>query len=774
MASLQERLAIMETNPRRRNRGQVPSEVVAAALQYQQAYVHRELAFNTGAISDCSESLEQMRTDKREARENRDMMWEDHYATLINCELVRVMAAKKKKLAQETTTLSQLTSDRDKWNMAIELHMLEYLSASLSAVDLERRKEYFSSYQKSGQMPLHRAFKANDAELVQLLVSLGAELVAMDEAGKVRIECVNWISPPIRCLTCSRLNGQSIFHVMAENRSTALFRTTIARLTDSSRLILLQVDNTGNSVLHAAASSGSDEILQQLLSEPYRSTVGSLIDLQRGTDKATALHLAARNGHLRCLEILMEQGQPNTTLSTIQGSNALHLALHQTFNIDKLSDVFLKHTPEGSREDTFNSFDEHTGQCCLHTAIAKGYLSFSMQLIQEKRVQLNTSTRDGTWSPLHLAVMIGSFKLVTALLSAGAIVDMVDTDGQTPLLLACLGGRLEIVRLLLDSRANPAHQNKQAHSALHYLAAFCRDRQLLEDLVGAGADVNAKSLKLNTPLHFAAMNGNEVAAQVLLAHGASPSVINEDKRSVVYLAKKWRHRGVEDLVKPPERVSDGDTSAGATTPATRGNQRPVTPVGLHRLVPGGRSTGMASRARGAKLLGLDDESDSDSLFAFEDDEPILPSSHPWPVTGGGDVASACHNFTELRERFMDRSANPRSPLAPVVTAHDRRYLGSPPSSPSRSRRATSSEEPLELVRTTRRFLPGPVRVPWELTVPATLPGSEATAQRRLKPSIRTNLGLLRDHLAHAQALHWPAEAGRPPRREISAPATLRS
>lgn len=526
------------------------------------------------------------------------------------------------------------------------------------------------------------------------------------------------------------------------------------------------MDTTGNSVLHAAASSGSDQILEQLLSEPYRATVGTLIDLQRGTDKAAALHLAARNGHLRCLEILMEQGQPSTSLCTIQGSNALHLALHQTFNIDNLAHVFLKHTTEGNWEDTFNSSDENTGQCCLHTAITKGYISFSMQLIQDKRVQLNTSTRDGAWSPLHLAVMIGSLELATALLSAGAIVDMVDADGQTPLLLACLGGRLEIVRLLLDNRANPAHQNKQAHSALHYLAAFCRERQLLEGLVGAGADVNAKSLKLNTPLHFAAMNGNEVATQVLLAHGASPSVINEDKRSVVYLAKKWRHRSVEDLVKPPEQVSDGDTPAGVTTSGTRGNQRPVTPVGLHRLVPGGRSPDMVPRKRGMRSLGLDDGSDSDSLFAFEDDEPILPSSHPWPVAAAGDAALACQSFTELRERFMDRSANPRSPLGPVVTTQDRRCRGSPLLPLARSRRATCGEEPLKLVQTTRRFLSGPVRVPWELTVPAALTESEATAQRRLKPSIRANVGLLRDHLAHAQALHWPAEAQRPPRREI--------
>lgn len=133
---------------------------------------------------------------------------------------------------------------------------------------------------------------------------------------------------------------------MAENRLTALFRATIAQLTDVARSILLQVDNPGNSILHAAASSGSDEILDQVLSDPYRSSVVALVDLQRGTDKATALHLTARNGQLRCLQLLIVQGQANMTLSNIHGSNALHLALQQTFNVEKLADVFLKHTPK--------------------------------------------------------------------------------------------------------------------------------------------------------------------------------------------------------------------------------------------------------------------------------------------------------------------------------------------------------------------------------------------------------------------------------------------
>lgn len=185
MGSLQERLLEMETNPRRRNRGQVPSEVVASALKFQREFVHAELAFNTTAISDCSESLEMLRLERREAQENRDMMWEDHYAARINTELARMAETRAKKLAQQTATLSQLPSEKDKWNMAIELRMLEYLDDSLSRVDHQSRLQYFASFQKSGQTPLHRACRANDADLVQLLLSLGADLTVRDQAGKV-------------------------------------------------------------------------------------------------------------------------------------------------------------------------------------------------------------------------------------------------------------------------------------------------------------------------------------------------------------------------------------------------------------------------------------------------------------------------------------------------------------------------------------------------------------------------------------------------------------
>ncbi|EEY56581.1 uncharacterized protein PITG_10128 [Phytophthora infestans T30-4] len=517
MASLQERLRLMTEDPRRR---QVPKTQVHAALIYQREFVHRSEDFNTSAISDCAESLEVLKNGKREALETRQMMWEDHYATQTHAEQSRNEASRQQKLRQETAMLTQLKSDTDKWNMAIQLSLLEYLDVTLSAASDDVKSIYFVSTNKAGLPPLHRACKTNDVALVKLLLKVGADLTTKD-------------------------------------------------------------------------------------------------------------------------------------------------------NFEK--------------EATFSSIDEENGQSCLHTAIIKNFRKVTMALIRSGRAQVNAATRDGGWTPLHLAVITEEVDVMTELLTAGAMLDAVDADGQTPLLQACLGGKLKIVRLLLNAGANPAHQNKQAHSPLHYLSAFCRDRQLLRDIIANGADVNAKSMKLNTPMHFAAMNGNEVATQVLLEYGASASVINEDKRSVVYLAKKWRHRSVEDLVRPPEEEDghgDVHSSSGhrnkPRSPASRQAQ-------LRSMQQHARSAGRSRPRTGVVITTRSEESDSESLYDFEDDELILPPSTPWPGAMENSSKSSnnnekgnksmpttgsCQSFSELRNRFTGE----RSPLKPVVLAQDRQQV----------------------------------------------------------------------------------------------------
>lgn len=127
-----------------------------------------------------------------------------------------------------------------------------------------------------------------------------------------------------------------------------------------------------------------------------------------------------------------------------------------------------------------------------------------------------------------------SAQSVKALLDAGADISAIDDFGVAPIFYywGCDDG--DAIELLVQAGANVNARNKDGETLLmhHFINAseMCANEVVsVAALISAGADVNAVDASGNTILHLAAYGSNdEELIEVLLGAGANPSALNSD------------------------------------------------------------------------------------------------------------------------------------------------------------------------------------------------------------------------------------------------------
>ena len=169
----------------------------------------------------------------------------------------------------------------------------------------------------------------------------------------------------------------------------------------------------------------------------------------------------------------------------------------------------------------------------LHVACDCGQIEVARVLLDHGALA-NVENHNGV-TPLH-AIPRSKYgsredsRLVQLLIERGADLKTPDKDHDTPLHSACFYGRLDAAQQLLDNGASATAKNGRGETPLHVISrgnSFFQDGvRLTRLLLKHGADVNAPDTNNDTALHSASFNGKLDIARLLLNHGATTNAKN--------------------------------------------------------------------------------------------------------------------------------------------------------------------------------------------------------------------------------------------------------
>ena len=391
---------------------------------------------------------------------------------------------------------------------------------------------------------LHHTAAHNQTDVIQYLIECGINCDAVDNDGSTPLHLAT-ISGSVEAIHVLLNNGASdtILNIALESPLHIAVRINHPKLVQafiSHPLVeILQSGPFMNTPFHTAVMHDSIESFSVLcessqMVEAVRRSEGCKIT-SKNRDGLTAIHIAARNGSHRVLELLIE-----TTHRLNQGKLEMVKSMVEQFGRDILSE-----------RDQYRRLPIYYGVISSQSASLIAFL-------ETNGVNLDATEDDGC-TPLHFAIKCGNLSSVKELLSRGAkplvrnfqgsnsahfaisfyrrkIVEILSTheassklftdknnDGYSAILLVLKIGHGDLILSLLSSSRIEVHDvDAENNNCLHLAAASndWRTLRVLLDIPTSADCINQTNSNRETPLHLAAQGGEVRSVEILLSHGA--------------------------------------------------------------------------------------------------------------------------------------------------------------------------------------------------------------------------------------------------------------
>ena len=287
------------------------------------------------------------------------------------------------------------------------------------------------------------------------------------------------------------------------------------------------------------------------------------------------------NGPIRkeaTLEILSDQINPSDELVTFYRDSKEIPKEYLKLPLTKLREEILENEAENVQEVLEFQFARQKGtDCGLLQAASKGEaqsLEAALEDLKKKtlpqdmktlhqwctkalliatkrmhygQVQLLVEAKADVEVSLLLAVNQEKKEMVKFLLDLRANIEAKDPEGNTALLLAARKGYEGIVTLLLSEKANVAATNQDGNTALMFLAS-AGSTEVISQLVKSGASVNDANHDGFTSLHIAVKEGCDDTVKLLLEE-------RDEDTPLLLAAREWQKDRVELLVEKRANVN---------------------------------------------------------------------------------------------------------------------------------------------------------------------------------------------------------------------------